>query len=439
MTSQQIAGLGPALAQFLRPLYGCFGECRLLDHFDTYCRGLLSDLDRKSVEPIALAAGCTVRALQLFLTHRVWDQQRLRDLLQQRIAREHAPPPGQPRSVEDPGVIGLIDETSVVKKGDQTPGVQRQYCGTVGKVENGIVTVHLGYCHGEFKALLDSDLFLPKNWSDDRERCREADIPDDLVHRPKTEIAIDQVRHALGNGIHFDWLTFDEGYGKSPAFLFELDALGQTWIGEVPKTFRCWPTLPKYHSSRREFASKEVQNVVRWSPAFIYQPWQSFAVARETDRPLVWDVKAAQVFLAKDGYPTDRTYWLIVAWNRQTGEYKYFLSNAPPRTALDLLLRVAFRRFKIEHLFRVAKSEVGLGHFEGRSYVGLMRHMILCQTVLLFLAEQAQRLVVPPDPDEPPTDPVPPAPNTPERRGEKSAPHHGAGGHGAQWSLCPLA
>jgi len=438
MTPQQIAGLGPALTQFLRPLYGCFSECRLLDHFDIYCRGLLSDLDRKSVEPIALAAGSTVRALQLFLSHHVWDHQRLRDLLQQRIAQQHAPPPGLPRSVNDPGVIGLIDETSVVKKGTKTPGVQRQYCGTVGKVENCVVTVHLGYCFGEFKALLDSALFLPKSWSDDRERCREADIPDDLVYHPKTTIARDLVRHALGNGIRFDWLVFDEGYGKCPAFLFDLDALGQTWIGEVPKNFRCWPTLPPYHSPRREFASKEVQNVVRWSPAFIYQDWQSFSIARETAQPVVWDVKAAQVHLVKDAEPTDRTYWLIVAWNRATGEYKYFVSNAPPHTALDLLMRVAFRRFKIEHLFRLAKGEVGLSHFEGRSYVGLMRHMILCQTVLLFLAEQAKRLASA-SPGEPPSSSGQPAPTSSGRPEKKAAPHHGAVGRRAQPDLCPLA
>ena len=432
MTPQQIASLGPALSKFLRPLNGCFTECRLLDHFDIYCRGLLSDLSRKSVEPIALAAGSTVRALQVFLSHGDWDHERLRDLLQQRVVQQHAPPPGQARNAEDPGTIGLIDETSVVKKGTKTPGVQRQYCGAVGKLENCLVTVHLGYCHDDFKTLLDSDLFLPKSWSDDRERCREAGIPDELVYRPKTDIALDQVRHALGNGIKFDWLTFDEGYGKDPAFLFDLDALGQTWIGEVPKSFRCWPTLPQYHSSRQEFASKKVCNVGRWSPSFIYQDWQSFAVARETAEPVTWDVKATQVHLAKGGYPTDRTYWLIVAWNRTTDEYKYFLSNAPPQTNLKLLVRVAFRRFKIEHLFRLAKGEVGLSHYEGRNHVGLMRHMILCQTMLLFLAEQAKRMA-------PARTADPAFVDSAEQREKKFTPHHGADRGGAQPGLCPLA
>jgi len=392
MSPEQIAGLATALTEFLGLFRNCLGECRLRDHLATYCRGLLSNLPRKSVEPIALAAGSTVRALQLFLTDRVWDHVRLRDRLQQRIASRHAPAPGTIRSPDDLGVIGLIDETSVAKKGDKTPGVQRQYCGASGKIDNCVVTVHLGYAHGPFTVLLDSDLFLPQSWSDDRARCRAADIPEDLVYRPKTVIALEQVRHALGQGLKFDWMVFDEGYGKDPWFLLGLDAVGQTWIGEVPKNFRCWPVLPQYSSTRKAFASKKVYNVVRWSPAFISQEWQTLTCPRQTVVPTVWDVKAAQVYLVYEGRPTDRTYWLLVAWNRATGEYKYYVSNAPPRTPLEMLLKVAFRRAEIEHLFRLVKGEVGLGHFEGRSYVGLLRHMILCQLIMLFLAEQTARL-----------------------------------------------
>ena len=392
MSPEQITSLAPALTEFLGVFRNCLGECRLMDHFVTYCRGLLSNLQRKTIEPIALAAGGTVRALQMFMTDRAWDHLRLRDRVQQRIAARHAPAPGSPRGPDDLGVIGLIDETSVAKKGNKTPGVQRQYCGASGKIDNCIVTVHLGYVHGEFKTLVDAELYLPKSWADDRERCRKASIPDDLPCRPKTDIAVAQVRRAIGNGLHFDWWVFDEGYGKDPGFLFDLDALGQTWIGEVPKNFRCWPTLPQYHSQRKEFASKKVGNVGRHSPAFIYQDWQAITFPRQTVEPTVWDVKAAQVYLVDKGRPTDRTYWLIVAWNRVTDEYKYFVSNAPPATKLELLLKVAFRRSEIEHLFRLAKDEVGLGHFEGRSYVALMRHLILCQLIILFLAEQTGRL-----------------------------------------------
>ena len=172
MTPEQIAGLGLALTEFLGFFRTCFGERRVLDHFAVYGRGLLSNLRRKSVEPVALAAGSTVRALQLFLTERFWDHLRLGDQLQQRVAAQHGPAPGTSRGAGDLGAIGLIDETSVAKDGDKTPGVQRQYCGALGKVENCIVTVHLGYHHGHFKTLPDSDLYLPQSWAEDRERCQ---------------------------------------------------------------------------------------------------------------------------------------------------------------------------------------------------------------------------------------------------------------------------
>jgi SRSO17 transposase len=406
MTPEQIAALGPALTEFVRPFDRCFQDRRSMSHFQEFCRGLLSDLPRKSVEPIALAAGTTVRVMQMFLTHRHWEDQRMRQLIQQRVAARHAPPPGAARGEGDLGAIGLIDETSAAKKGDKTPGVQRQYLGSVGKIDNGIVTVHLGYeCHG-FKTLLDSDLYLPKEWADDRPRCREAYIPDDLPFRTKPQIALEQVKRAIAHGVRFDWLTFDEGYGRNMPLLRGLEQEGQLYVAEVPRDMRCWPTRPKYRSLRTEFAARKVCNVSRWSPAFVYQPWRSFTMDRQTVEPAVWDVKAAQVYLpGADGQPTDRTYWLIVAWNRATDESKYFVSNAPPTTDLALLLRVAFRRYVIEHLFRIGKSEVGMTHFEGRSYVGLIRHLTLCQLMILFLAEHTDRL-----------------------RGEKSAGHDGAGG-----------
>lgn len=394
MTAEQIAALGPAFTMFLHSFAKCFGSGATRRHLATYGRGLLSDLPRKSVEPIALDSGTPVRTLQEFLTHHVWDHGRMRDELQRRVVRDHLPAPDAARpGVPGLGVIGLIDETSVAKKGEKTPGVQRQYCGRMGKVENCIVTVHLAVLHGEFKTLIDSDLFLPeKTWDADRERCREAHIPDDVVYRSKSDIALEQYRRAVANGIHFDWLTFDEWYGSKPQFLAELERCGQNYVAEVPANTRCWATLPPYRSPQKAFAAKRVENVARHSPLFTRQPWRKMKIKRKTLPPQCWMVKAAQVHLARDGAPSDRTYWLIVAKNVDTGEVKYFLSNAPPRTALKTLMNVAFTRANVEHVFRVAKSELGFAHFEGRSYIALIRHMILCQLVMTFVAEQTDRL-----------------------------------------------
>ena len=263
----------------------------------------------------------------------------------------------------------------------------------MGKVENCVVTVHLAYLYGEFKTLIDSDLFLPEQtWDADRDRCREAHIPDDIVYRPKSEIALEQYRRAVANGLHFDWLTFDEWYGSKPQFLAELERLGQHYVAEVPSNTLCWPTLPKHRSQQKPFAAKRVDHAGRHSPVFTQRPWRNVKIKRKTLPAERWLVKAAQVHLARGRAPTDRTYWLIVAKNTATGQVKYFLSNAPPRTALKTLMNVAFTRANVEHVFRVVKSEIGFSHFEGRSYIGLMRHMILCQLVMTFVAEQTNRL-----------------------------------------------
>lgn len=232
MTDQEIAGLGPAFAGYLGRYRDCFRQKRTAAHFDTYCRGLLADLPRKSVEPIALAAGTAVRTLQEFLVTAAWDHELARERLHRHVAAvlDDLPP-------DLVGTVGVIDETSCRKKGDQTPGVQRQYLGCVGKIDNGIVTVHIGVAKGRFQALLDAELYLPKSWDEDRERCHAAGIPDEVRSRPKWRIAFDQVLRLREHGVTFDWLVFDEGYGSKVPFLTVLSLIGQRFVAEVPVSF----------------------------------------------------------------------------------------------------------------------------------------------------------------------------------------------------------
>jgi SRSO17 transposase len=165
----------------------------------------------------------------------------LRNHVQQRLAQR-----SPPESADDLGCVGVIDETGQVKKGPKTPGVQRQYGGAVGKIENGIVTVHLGITWGRFKTLVDADLVLPKAWSADRGRRRAAGIPDTVVYRPKWRIALEQLDRAQANGLHWEWLTFDEYYGSKPLFLADLDGRpGLSYVGEVPRSFRCLTAPPR--------------------------------------------------------------------------------------------------------------------------------------------------------------------------------------------------
>ena len=259
--------------------------------------------------------------------------------------------------------------------------------------------------------MIASDLFLPQSWADDRERCRRAGIPDELTHRPKWKIAVEQVEAALGQGMRFSYLTFDEEYGGVPEFWFELDRLGQRGIGETRANFRCWPKRPPCCSGQAAHASKRVDNIARHSPVFTRKKWRRVKVRDATRGPVIWEVKAARVHLVDarqtPSRPTDRRYWLIVA--RRPGETKYFISNAAASVTLKELLRVAFARWRVEKWFQEAKQEAGFGAFEVRTYCSLMRHWLCARLAMYFLAAQTKRL-----------------------RGEKSAHHAGAGGGGGQ-------
>jgi SRSO17 transposase len=411
MTEAQLHALEPALADFLDQFLFCCDYTQTFGHLGTYVRGLLSDLPRKTAEPIALRAGTPARTLQEFLKDHAWDFDAVRRRLQADAATRLPTGPA-----DDLGTVGLIDETSAVKQGTKTPGVARQYLGCQGKVQNGIVTVHLGVCKGTYQTLLDFDLYLSKDWAADRARCRAAGIPDDVVYRPKWQIALEELDRARAAGVLLDWLTFDEEYGKRPGFVAGLDERQQRFVGEVPRTFSC---LAAHQSGRPPDASlkgRPAEEVVRHASAFRGQPWQVLRLSRRTMGDQVWRVKAARVWLSSASGWSAGTYGLIWASNDATGEEKFFLSHAPLDTPVETLVRVGFRRAVVEHTFRVCKSELGFTHFEGRNYVALMRHLSLCLVALTFVAIHTERL-----------------------RGEKSGGDGGAGVPGAEGVVPGLA
>lgn len=369
MTEQEIVELGPAFAAYLRQFRSGFGQKRTAGHFDTYSRGLLSDLPRKSIEPIALAAGTAVRTLQEFLVTAHWDQSDARDTLQKHLGSVVADLPDDPL-----GTVGVIDETSCRKWGDHTPGVQRQYLGCVGKIDNGIVTVHVGVAKGTFQALLDADLFLPKAWSDDRPRCRAAGIPEAVRHRTKWRLAMDQLIRLSGNGVTFDWLTFDEGYGAAVPFLRCLNAVNQRFVAEVPVNFTI-----------RDKAGSVAQRADTRLSGADARRGTRHRIAHRSVRASFWRAATATVWVA------EREHILVAAINEGTGEVKYFLTNATT-ASLTRVLAVAFRRWTVEHAFRLGKQEAGLMDYEGRNYTGLMRHLSLSLIVLGFVATHTQRL-----------------------------------------------
>ncbi len=400
MDARTIMRIKPALTQYLHEFDACMGRVTNQRHLQTYVAGQLSDLQRKSIEPMADAAGQPPRTLQEFLSLLRWDEAAMRDRLQRLVARRH----GNPNS------IGIIDETSFAKQGDKTACVQRQYCGSRGKMDNCVVAVHLGYAAEDFHTLLDGDLFLPeKTWHQHRGRCRAAGVPDAVVYRSKWQIALEQVQRALRHGVRFSWLTFDENYGGKPLFLWGLEGLGQNYVGEIPANFTVWTKLPEvlyreHHHRRgpgrhrklprlkvRNTPACEARNVLTYSPKLRRVPWLRYRVKDGEKGPMVWEAKCLPVWIKdENGLPVG-SYRLLMTRNvLKPEEVKFFLSNAPEGVPVETLLLVAFSRWRIERMFEDSKDELGMDHFEVRKYGSIQRHLILTCVSHLFLAEFRQ-------------------------------------------------
>jgi SRSO17 transposase len=378
MTVQQIRGLGSRLSQYLDEYADCFVSADTRGHLKHYVEGQLSNLPRKSVEPMAHLMDVPPRTLQEFLSLSEWDHDRLRDTVQRVVARDHA----------EAQAIGIIDESGHPKKGNKTACVQRQYCGATGKLDNCVMSVHLCYASfdGKFRSMLDSDIYLPeKGWTP--QRRREAGIPDSLVYRAKHEMGLEQVRRARANGVHFGWILADEWYGEKPSFIQGLEEMGQRFMLEIPRNLMGWLQPPSDADAPRS----EAQNLVRWSGPMMRQPWTRFHVKDTNMGPMVWEARAAP-FWMKRGDRVVGPYWLIVARDLDHGTIKYFLCNAAAGVPLEVLLHVAFSRWPVERCLEDEKSELGLSHFEVRKYEGVLRHLRLTQVSHLFLARQTQRL-----------------------------------------------
>lgn len=397
--------MGKELKHFVAEFDDCFGRQEPRDHLRAYIRGQLSDLPRKSVEPIALAAKIPPRTLQWFLNEAAADDERIRDHTQQIVARDHV----------HPQAIGIVDESGNPKKGRHTAGVQRQWCGRSGKIDNCVMAVHLGYVADDFECLLDSDLFLPEDWANDPQRRVEVGVPHDVVFRTKPQIAMAQVRRALRNGIRVSAWTFDETYGRGAEFLDGMDALGQNYVGEIPSDFYGWALQPRVllaprpqelrhvghrwrypRVARKSSQACAVNNLTTFSPAFAKQKWQRFRIKDGEKGPMVWEVKYCPFWRkhGEHGLPGP-LHTLIVARNvLNPQEVKYFLSNlvvGSGGASLERMLWIAFCRWPIERCFQVAKTELGMDHFETRSWRGIHRHLYISQLSQLFCARVHHR------------------------------------------------
>jgi SRSO17 transposase len=296
--------------------------------------------------------------------------------------------------------IVLIDESGMVKQGEHSAGVARQWCGSVGKVANSQVGVYLGYASRKGHSLLDARLFLPEKWFADthREMRRSCGVPEGLNYQTKPEIGLEMLQKAFERGeLPCQWVAADELYGDSPAFRDGIAALDKWYFVEVSCSARVWQEKAEVHvppwkgrgrrpARRRlcnpEQISQRVDALAQQLPA---QAWMRAKIKEGTKGPLVCDFACLRVFEVRDRLPGPAS-WLVIRRNiEDSTERKYYFCNAPATIDLLQLVRISGMRWPVEIIFRTGKVEIGFDHYELRGWFGWHHHMVFAFLAHLFL------------------------------------------------------
>jgi SRSO17 transposase len=398
MTTDELRAAAAGLATLHQRFAPLFGYPQAQHHAAVYLRGLLLAEGRKSVEPLALTFGDgQVHALQKFLTLSPWDSQAVGRQLQAVFAEELVPSTG----TWSLGTVGVIDESSFAKKGTASVGVQRQWCGRLGKKENCQVGVFLVGVTPAGTALLDQQLYLPQSWCGDRRRRRQTRVPPDLRFQTKPQLAWRLWQRTCAAGhVAFDWLTFDEGYGRNGAFLTQLEAAGQRYVAEVPVTTSVWPTDPR--QPQRPYAGvgprprqaprsagRSVQAVAAALPPRAWHTWQ---VREGAAGPLVFAFTRVRVWARRQKKPGPPLWLLVRRSLAAAPEFKYYLSNASEETTLETLALVSSCRYRVEEFFAEGKSYLGMADYEGRSWTTWHHHMTMVALAHLLVTQTRVRL-----------------------------------------------
>jgi len=361
-----------------------FGVWAAQEHGERYLRGLLlGQAERRNAENLAeRVGGPSARAVQRFLTEAPWPTERVIERLQTDVAA----------LLEHPDGVWVVDETGFAKQGTKSAGVARQYSGTLGKVGNCQVGVFLGYRSERGQALVDGRLYLPERWTDDRERCRAAGIPDEVPFQTKPEIALAMLRAAHERGeLQARWVTGDAVYGNNPAFRDGLDADGSWYVLEVPSSILVRPVrtdapppVVLKNGWRLRSDLGPVQSVAEVAAGLDPECWQLLTVAEGAQGPRVYQFAQQRVREVRGG-AIKAEQELVFRRNPDGSELKHYLANTPRGIALLTLGRVASARWSIETGFEQAKGEVGLDEYEVRSWAGWHHHVTLALLANLFL------------------------------------------------------
>jgi SRSO17 transposase len=330
--------------------------------------GLLADLPRKNCWTIAEHAGDpTPDGMQHLLGRAVWDHDGVRDDLRAYLVEV----------LGDPEAVLVIDETGDLKKGRQSVGVQRQYTGTAGRIENAQVAVYLLYASEVGHALIDRELYVPRGWIADSDRCRTAGIPEEVGFATKPALATAMIGRALDAGVPAAWVTGDEVYGADPTLRAELEARGIGYVLAVACDHRVLAAGDGYRADA----------LLRRVPA---RAWQCVSAGRGAKGHRLYD----WAFIRLDdraSHPGRQAgqHWLLVRRNRRTGELAFYRCWTPRPVLLATLVRVAGRRWTIEERFQTAKGLVGLDSHQVRRWRSWYRWTTLAMVahaVLVVLA-----------------------------------------------------
>lgn len=371
-----------------------------------YLHGLLGNATRKNVEQMALEQKEKVRSLQYFVGQSQWATEPVIAIHQGLI--------GETLGEED-GVV-LIDESSAVKQGAESVGVVAQYCGSVGKIANGQVGVYLGYASRKGYSLIEGQLFMPEKWLEEEhaEQRQVCGVPEALAFKTKPEIGLALLENALKRAnLPFSWVAADALYGDSPAFRDGVAATGKYYFTAIKDNSLIWRTPPKVHVPqwsghgrhptrlRLSDTRKHPLQVKQLVKKIQKQDWVQAVIKEGSKGPIVCDFAFLRVIESRGGLPAAEL-WLIIRRNLDDpSEIKYFFSNAPISAPLSEFVRISGMRWPIETIFEEAKGEVGMDHYEMRSWIGWHHHMLLVSLAHHFLVrlrihfqEQAPALTI---------------------------------------------
>jgi SRSO17 transposase len=355
------------LVELHQRIGGRFGRVEPRRRALAYLQGLLSQVERKNSWWLAEQAGeQTPDGMQRLLNGSGWDADGVRDDLRDYVVEQ----------LGAPDAVLVLDETGLVKKGDRSAGVQRQYTGTAGKHENCQVAVFLAYAAPGGVALVDRDLYLPKSWTDDRTRCRAAGVPDEVAFHTKPQLGQAMLERALAAGVPFRWVTGDTVYGG--------DRRLRVWLEEhaIRHVMAVKCTEPVWALTDRGPGQVAAQDLIAQVPA---ARWLRISAGDGSKGKRFYDW--TRVPLWRWGWPANVGFWLLARrCLSDPTDLAFYTCLGPTGTSLLGLVRVAGTRWAVEESFEQAKGEVGLDHYEVRRWPGWYRHITLALLAHAYLA-----------------------------------------------------